>query len=95
MLTTDYYLTGNQHALMNFRIAGSILLIVMIVMNLMRSLLDINVPYWLTILTGLLGLMAFGVESYYRNRLKNYVLRISVFLMVLAAVAIIQYFVVN
>jgi len=48
----------------------------------------------LTIASGLLGLVALGVHSYQQNRLKNYVLMISVFLLVLAVVAAIQFYVV-
>jgi hypothetical protein len=79
---------------MNFRIIGLALLIAMIGMNLLRSLLDVDVPYILTIASGLLGLVALGVHSYQQNRLKNYVLMISVFLLVLVVVAAIQYYVV-
>ena len=80
---------------MNFRIIGIVLLVAMIGFNLLRSLLDVDVPYIITIATGLLGLVALGVHSYQQNRLKNYMLRISVFLLALAVVAAIQYFVVS
>ena len=80
---------------MNYRIAGFTLLIVMIVMNLLRSLTDMKLPYALTITTGVLGLAALGVDSYRRNRLRNFVFRISVFLVALAAAAAIQYIAVS
>jgi hypothetical protein len=67
----------------------------MIGFNLMRSLLNMDVPYIITITTGLLGLVALGIHSYEQNRLKNYLLRISVFLLALAVVAAIQYFVLS
>ena len=80
---------------MNFRIIGLVLLIAMVGMNLMRSLLDVNVPYILTIASGLLGVVALGVHSYQKNRLKNYMLMVSVFLLVLVVVAAIQFFVIG
>lgn len=78
---------------MNFRITGIVLLLSMCVLNMIRSFSDLAIPYGLTIITGILGLIALGIDQHRRNRLKAYTLRLSVFVLALILIAALQYFV--
>jgi hypothetical protein len=78
---------------MNFRSMGIVLLVLVFVLGMTRSLLDINIPYALTLSMGLSGLVALGIDSYQRDRLKKFAFRVSVFVLVLVLIAAVQYFV--
>lgn len=71
------------------------MLLTMCVLNLVRSFAHLNIPYGITILTGTLGLIALGVDQHRRNRLKGYVLRLSVLIAALMLIAAVQYFVMD
>lgn len=77
---------------MNFRTTGIVLLLAMCVLSMVRSFSDLAIPYELTILFGLLGIVAIGIDRYRRDGLKGYVFRISVLVLALLLIAAVQYF---
>lgn len=78
---------------MNFRIMGIVLLLLVFVLGMTRSLLDISIPYALTLSMGLSGLVALGIDSYKRDRLKKFAFRVSVLVLALILLAAVHYYV--